>query len=409
LVEGPAIAVPGGVSRCPLLEVVMQARHSLSLFLLSLTIGLANAAWAHPEYRVTVVAPANSAATDINNHGVVVGNYPFSATSTHAFLNRGKGLVDLGTLRGTASDAVAINDKCQVLGHWTTAAGQKRGFIYYRGERRDIGVIPGSTFTFYTDINDAGFITANGFLAATPGGPHSFLRAPDGTLRDIGSLPFVNPVTNAFALNHRNQITGESGPLLLPGLPLRAFIWAKGVMRDLGDFGTEPNAGLAINDRGQITGFAAVPGGNFPHAQVAFLYSNGRLIDIDGRRATATRAPFSTGTGINIYGHIVGSSDHLSGFIYRGKRMESLNALIDPRLGWNIQFPQAINDAGQIAANAYRNGVQYAVRLDLIRPHAMQAPALELDDEAAGEAAGEADAKADVQDQTYETVQPVKQ
>jgi probable HAF family extracellular repeat protein len=402
LVEGPAIAVPGGVSRRPLLEVVMQAHHSLSLFLLSLTIGLANAA-AYPEYRVTVVAPANSAATDINNHGVVVGNYPFSATSTHAFLNRGHGLVDLGTLRGTASDAVAINDKCQVLGHWTTAAGQKRGFIYYRGERRDIGVIPGRGTT-YTDINDAGFITAYGFSSEDE---HSFLRAPDGTFRDIGSLPFANPpMTVATALNHRNQITGASGPLTHPDQPLHAFIWTKGVMRDLGDLGKEPNSGLAINDRGQITGYASVPA-VFPHAQVAFLYSNGRLVDIDGRPATANR--FSAGTGINIYGHIVGYSDHLSGFIYRGKRMQSLNALIDPRPGWDIRYPQAINDAGQIAATAFRNGVQYAVRLDLIRPHAMQAPALELDDEAAGEAAGGADAKADAQAQTYETVQPVKQ
>jgi probable HAF family extracellular repeat protein len=384
----------------------MQARHRLSLFLLSFTIGLANAAWAYPEYRVTVVAPANSAATDINKDGVVVGNYPFSATSTHAFLNRGKGLVDLGTLRGTASDAVAINDKGQVLGHWTTAAGQKRGFIYYRGERRDIGVIPGRSTT-YTDINDAGFITAYGYLPNpnTDEGPHSFLRAPDGTFRDIGSLPFANPITYASALNHRNQITGASGPLTHPDQPFRAFIWTKGVMRDLGDLGTEPNGGLAINDRGQITGYASLPDGL--HAEVAFLYSNGRLVDIDGRPATAF--PFSAGTGINIYGHVVGKSDHLSGFIYRGKRMESLNALIDPRAGWDIRYPQAINDAGQIAATAFRNGVQYAVRLELIRPHAMQAPALELDDEAAGEAADEADAKADVQAQTYETVQPVKQ
>jgi probable HAF family extracellular repeat protein len=388
----------------------MHARHRLSLFLLSLSlsVGLANAAWAHPEYRVTVMGPANSIATDINSAGVIVGNYPFSATSTHAFLNRGKGLVDLGTLGGAASEAVAINDKGQVLGHWTSAAGERRGFIYCCGKVRDIGVIPGR-ITTYTDINNAGFITAIGTIPDTFEGQHSFLRSPDGTFRDIGWFPFENPMTNAFALNNHKQITGGSGPLTFPEQPLRAFIWTKGVMRDLGDLGSAPNEGLAINDRGQITGYASLPEGLFD--QVAFFYSNGRLIDIDRRPATEDR--YSLGTGINNHGHIVGNSNHLFAFIYRGKRMQSLNALIDPKLGWQLGGPKAINDAGQIAVTAARNGVSYAVRLDLIRPHALQAPELELDDEAtplaASQAAVEAEAKAEADAPAHELVQPVKQ
>jgi probable HAF family extracellular repeat protein len=378
----------------------MRTRHLVSLLLLSLTIGLANIARAHAEYRVTVMGPANSVATDINKAGVVVGNYPFSASSDHAFINRGRGLVDLGTLRGTASDAVAINDKGQVLGHWSNAAGDRRGFIYYRGKVRDIGVSPGE-FTLYTDINNAGFITA---YASVPYslGPRSFLRSPDGTFRDIGFLPFEDPMTIANALNNRRQITGASGPMTFPDQPLRAFIWTKGVMRDLGNFGTEPNYGLAINDCSQITGSMSVLFGF--RARVAFLYSNGRLLNIDGRPDTVERS--SEGTGINNHGHVVGNSDHLSGFVYRGRRMQSLNALIDPKLGWNIFAPEAINDAGQIAATARRNGVHYAVRLDLIRPHLMQAPEMASDDEASLSAGEE---KADAQAQGRELVHPVGQ
>jgi hypothetical protein len=40
---------------------------------------------------------------------------------------------------------------------------------------------------------------------------------------------------------------------------------------------------------------------------------------------------FVSGEGINIHGHVVGSSDHLGGYIYRGRKMEALNALIDPK------------------------------------------------------------------------------
>lgn len=96
--------------------------------------------------------------------------------------------------------------------------------------------------------------------------------------------------------------------------------------------------------------------------------------------------------------------------------MESLNALVDPRLGWNIRFPQAINDAGQIAATAERGGVQYAVRLDLIRKSAESAPQMEEYDLEAGpilqplsqqEAA--ADAREEAEAQAREVTQPVRQ
>lgn len=382
----------------------MRAHHRLSLYFISLTVALANAAWANPEYRVTVVGPAGSFANDINNAGVVVGTYTYSGTTTHAFLNRGAGLVDLG--RHT-KDAVAINDKGQVLGHWTTRAGEQRGFIYYRGNLRDIGIIPGR-LTTYTDINKAGYITAYGAIPDSSEGPHSFLRAPDGTLRDIGSLPFDNPITNAYALNNHNQITGSSGPLVFPDQPLRAFVWDKGRMRDLGDFGTEPNSGLAINDCGQITGYMSVPFGF--RDEVAFLYTNGRLVDIDGRPNTADR--FSAGYGINNHGHVVGPSNHLSGFIYRGRHMQSLNTLIDPKLGWDIFSPRAINDAGQIAATAYRGSVQYAVRLDLIRPLSLRLPdAAQAEEEAPPqtEAERKAEQELDAKAQAGEATQPVQQ
>lgn len=384
----------------------MQARHCISLFLYSLGFGLAQAAWAYPEYRVTVVAPAGSYGIDINNKGVVVGSYLYKATANHAFLNRGSGLVDLGTVGGTASAAVAINDKGQVLAHWTTRMGQQRGFLYYRGTVRDIGTIPGRLTTF-TDINYSGYITAYGAVAGSFDGPRSFLRAPDGTYRDIGSLPYENPMTLAYALNNCNQITGASGPLTFPDQPLRAFVWIKGVMRDLGDLGSTPNGGNAINNCGQITGYGSVPQGF--RDRHAFLYGNGRLLDLEAVPATEDLS--SEGAGINGRGHIVGGSAALGGFVYRGLRMQSLNALVDPALGWDIRLPRAINDAGQIAATAYRGGQSYAVRLDLIVPLTTPAPVLKLSDEesprAVSQTERDAEAKADAQAQARELARPV--
>jgi hypothetical protein len=96
--------------------------------------------------------------------------------------------------------------------------------------------------------------------------------------------------------------------------------------------------------------------------------------------------------------------------------MESLNALIDPKLGWNIQFPRAINDKGQIAADAVRGGVQYAVRLDPIRPYLEAAPVLESEDELGPVARSgltaeqeAAEAKVEAEAQAKEVVKPVRQ
>jgi len=343
----------------------------------------------------------------------VVGTYPVGTGGIHtgSFINRGSGIVNLGTLGGQSSQVVAINDKGQVLGNRITASGQRRGFIYYHGTYRDLNSPPGQP-AGYVDINDAGYTVALSFIGDDPGPTslRSFLRDPGGHFRNLGTLPGEDSVNQAEALNNRNQVVGESGPFLAPDPPLRAYLWTKGVIRDLGDF--TPNYALDLNDRGQVTGYASVPTGF--RNQVAFIYSNGRLIDIDRRPPTADR--FSLGEAINNLGHVVGSSNHLSGFVYRGHRMESLNAMIDPKLGWNIQFPRAINDKGQIAADAVRGGVGYAVRLDPIRPHLEAAPVLESDAElgpmaqsgltAAQEAA---EAKAEVEAQAKEVVKPVRQ
>lgn len=397
----------------------MHTPYRISLFLLSLTLSAAGAAHAAPEYRVTIVGPANSEAKDINRAGVVVGTYPVSANATHGFINRGKGLIDLGALGGTSSNAVAINDKGQVLGNWTSRSGQQRGFIYYQGRQRDIGAIRGRSTT-YTDINNAGYAT---LFAGTPypyddAGVRSFLRAPGGTLRDIGRLlsdENAPSITQAMALNNRNRITGQSGLGLLPEPTLRAITWSGGAMRDLGDFGLSSNGGSAINGRGQITGYMGMAD-NF-YERIAFFYSNGRLIRIDNRPGSETTSRNSEGTGISNHGHVVGTSDHLSGFIWRGRRMESLNALVDRRLGWDIAEPRAINDAGQIAATATRAGVQYAVRLDLIRPSVLAEPdlgedadaAIAPDEPAVSPAQAAAEARVEEEARLREVVRPVQQ
>lgn len=211
----------------------MYLHHRVSLVLLSFTVAVA--ASAYPEYRVTVVGPADSWVYGINNAGVVVGDYAAGGDRRRAFLNRGKGLVDLGALTGVWSSASGINDRGEVVGNWRSADGRQRGFIYACGKARDIGTIPDKV-TGYSDINDAGYITASGRNPAT-GETLGYLRAPNGAFTHLGAIDWDGngaPETVPAALNNRNQITGRSGRFNSPEPGYRAFVWKNGAIRDLG-------------------------------------------------------------------------------------------------------------------------------------------------------------------------------
>ena len=72
--------------------------------------------------------------------------------------------------------------------------------------------------------------------------------------------------------------------------------------------------------------------------------------------------------GINNASQVVGWFGNFAserGFLFEHGSFYDLNTLIDPASGWVIAEANAINDLGQIAGTACRDGQCYAVRLDL--------------------------------------------
>ena len=93
-----------------------------------------------------------------------------------------------------------------------------------------------------------------------------------GVLRDLGTLGGRS--SNAFGINERGQVVGESdtGRTDNDGSPVRhAFLWHDGRMTDLGI----PSSAHAINDRGQIVGLTT---------EGAFLWEKGRVTRLGTRR-----------------------------------------------------------------------------------------------------------------------------
>jgi probable HAF family extracellular repeat protein len=336
------------------------ARHWLSTLLLSAALAVSLAAHADPRYSVTALAGANSFSAGINNAGAVVGNYAIGFDISHAFVNTGGGALDLGTLGGVSSRAVQINDSGQIVGSAQTSAGLNHAFLYSGGAMADLGTIgPAGSRSAANGINNGGTIIGSSAVPFTGQdiGPRAFLRPPGGPLQDIGTLPFPNPYAEALDINNLGQVVGMSGVFGPGDPPSHAFLYSHGTMTDLGSLGADPSSANAINDLGQVVGFASLPGLHIEHP---FLYSNGAMFDLD-----PTREGFGSANDINNRGQVVGSSSFVRGaFLWEGAGMQSLTAMIDPASGWRINVATGINEFGQIAATAVKDGQFFAVRLD---------------------------------------------
>jgi probable HAF family extracellular repeat protein len=212
----------------------------------------------------------NSFAQGLNNRGQIVGYADLSGTVSHAFLRDRGGMHDLGSLGGMLSEAHAINDAGQVLGD-SSLPGEQAGhaFLWARGVMTDLGTLGGpSSVGSSNGINNQG---------QAVGGSDTSI--PDPSTTCAGLAPGAFPETHAF-------------------------VWASGVMHDLGTFPGDPDSGAsAINDSGQVVGGSSDFCGNGGHVD---LWQNGTVSDLNALIPAASGWLFLVPTGINARGQITG-------------------------------------------------------------------------------------------------------
>ena len=131
----------------------------------------------------------------INNLGTVVGYSTLTADdfgTIHAFANINGIMHDLGTLGGTSSGALGVNDSGDVVGFSNTGAGGNHAFLYRNGLMIDLNSLidPGSGWTLDSanGINAAGQITGYGEIN---GQVHAFVLTGSTAVPEPGSLPIL--------------------------------------------------------------------------------------------------------------------------------------------------------------------------------------------------------------------------
>jgi probable HAF family extracellular repeat protein len=180
----------------------------------------------------------------------------------------------------------------------------------------DLGTL-GGTYSYGNGINDSGHVTGGSNTTGTTP-THAFLY--DGSLHDLGTLGGTD--SYGYGINDNGQLTGASFTI---GGENHAFVWTptttpggtSGTMFDLGTLGGTFSEGRGINASGQVAGVSYTTGNAATHA---FLYTS-------------------------------------------GSGMVDLNSLINPHLGWELEFAFAINDAGQITGEGHIGGLTRAFLL----------------------------------------------
>jgi probable HAF family extracellular repeat protein len=288
-------------------------------------------------------------------------------------------LIDLGTFGGPLSYAAAINDQNQVVGFALNSTPdsfdlgdfcqnfpmptQMRAFIWHDGVKRDLGTL-GGTDSCALLINDRGQVAGNSFTndIVNPGSgfptTHPFLWDGD-EMKDLKALGAGNFAT-ASAMNSHGQVAGTSN-LADDFTIFHAFLWDDGKLKDFGGLGGNSVEVIGLNDEGEFVGKADLHGSQ---THDAFLGKNGALRDL----GTLNGDPCSVANSINSKEQIVGSStdcsNFLHAFLWEDGRMTDLNVFVPPSSALTLTQATFIDDRGEITAEGVLpNGDQRAVLL----------------------------------------------
>lgn len=315
----------------------------------------------------------------INERDEIVGWQAVSTDLTnHGFIwSRRTGMRDLGVLPGHVNlNPADINDDRVIVGNASNSdTGEDVAFVWTPSSGiRQLDVSLGGVEAFAGGINRRGQIVGSSEFGPTHQ-QRAFLREKNGEVMDLGAFPDGNGNSGASDINDRGQVIGAStGPITAEG-----FIWDKrrGMQR------LAPSSSLVILPA-RINNHGEVVGETVGDQTRAFKWT--RRTGLQYLPTLTGGITYSTATGINVWGTIVGASSIAEGPPHaviwsRRSGIRDLNDLIDSSspLASRIVLviASAINDRSRIAVIGYYNDSEDPQRAFMLEPRKPGGPPCE--------------------------------
>ena len=122
-------------------------------------------------------------------------------------------MVDLGTLGGSSSEGLGINNAGQIAGGADTSAGVEHTAIFSNGQITDLGTLPGSPSSRASDINNLGqAVGSSDMPGANLLDPSDAFIYSNGQMTDLNDLIAPNQLTFGgvkLTLTGAEQITDD--------------------------------------------------------------------------------------------------------------------------------------------------------------------------------------------------------
>jgi len=187
--------------------------------------------------------------------------------SAHAFLWNGR-MLDLGTLGGGWSTAVAINGRGQVVGSSEIKGGDSHAFLWHKGRMRDLGTLGGESSAAVA-INGHGQVVGISETGSSDADGIPISRAflwENGRMHAIGPDPRSYEDIEVAGINELGMVVISSEG--------ESFVWTKGQTRKLGSLGGAWTRATDLNERGVVVGASRTKRGS-THA---FVWQTGGCV-----------------------------------------------------------------------------------------------------------------------------------
>jgi probable HAF family extracellular repeat protein len=330
--------------------------------------GVSSGVAAAQSYTVTelgTLGTGYSEAIAVDESGRVLGWYGGGSGS---FLYDESGMRDISAVVGRPMVAYHMNDHGEIAG--TGTVGNEQHALVWDGTQvRDLGLLPGGTWSEAWDISNTGIAVGRG--DTTGGQTHAFIW-DGGALKDLGTLS-GGKTSEAFSINTKGQVVGDADTA--DGFT-HAFLYDGSGMHDLGALpGGRWSSAFDVNEAGQSVGYSEKAAGDFFDYPAALWKPDGSAYDLGALPFRGSESAFAS--AINCNGVAVGYAFADDGqphmVVFRDGGIVDVSELIGYTPPNLYTGARDINDKGLIAGSRW-NTATNATNAVLLTPTQAEAP-----------------------------------